>query len=50
MNKSCKQKDESSNLEHLRKDWSRYTKDISEAMDHLLDLKEKDLPPLLRKK
>ena len=45
-----KQDEEFPDLERLREDWSRYTENISEAMDHLMDLEEKQLPPLLRSK
>jgi hypothetical protein len=36
------------NLEELRREWSRYTEDVSDAMDKIVEMDEKDLPPLLQ--
>ena len=35
-------------LEKLRKEWERYSKDISEAMENLEKIEKKDLPLLLQ--
>lgn len=43
-----KHEDEFPDLEKLREDWSRHTKTIAQAMDNLMDLSEKELPPLLK--
>ena len=36
------------NLEKLREEWSRYTKDIGDALTKLEKIDKKDLPPLFR--
>lgn len=43
-----KEGEEFPDLEKLRREWGRYSKDISKALEHLDTLGKKDLPLLLR--
>lgn len=36
------------NLEELRENWDRYSKPVSEAMEAIMEMPEKDLPALLK--